>query len=416
MNLFLFYFLALLQSQSSNSQVEFIAGGGAHKNKPAQAFEIGFDATSDQISVGLVIPFLTTVSQNTLNFEKKMWDTPTDYAHILRYLTWKGSTRLAKVGFRIGEEHSITLGNGSIVNSLNYLLLLDHPHTGFQGGFEHENFKGLIFADDFVDPHGVGFFLELSLWNNISFGASLFSDFQMPLTMENSLGEIAVDSNKAILLPFTTERFTPMALSFGYKYNSYFKGDLDLVSLDFSDKQSLGAHLSFSSTIKTKNYSFDGKLSIAGGGNHFAPWVAGPLYLLKRVCNKNDGPCTGSTLLHEIQTNQSKELGFGVNFGFSFKSSININSGWKRSFLGNLMDLSIEIIVSKRAVIALYAATDGENNHLFSTESRISLWKGWFFWGRAKQLFAIFPGNDYYSPASQFLAGVGYRETTENSQ
>ncbi len=404
----------LLQGQSSTAQFELSAGGGLYKGDPAAALGVSLDASTKQISFGLTTPFTFALGEEGPTFVEREWDSPTDYAHTIRYLTWRSRTRFMKVGLRIGETHNTTMAFGGLVSHANYLLFLDTPHTGAQFGLSHENVDLFGFLSDFVQPTSGGGTFTAKFSSGLLFGGSLFGDPQLPLSMADPMGEVEVDQNLGVRLPFSTQGLWAFALHGGVAPTSWLTLAGELLTLDPSQGRSYGGLVHLRGTYRSTRLSLKGEVGGGVGGAGFLPFFVGPFYLLQRE-EVREGE--HRTLREFLMGQCSASAGFSLNaqldLALSKKSDLSLSGAFVRNRVGDTATLQGALILSRRLTVAAYGALQGSQRGIFSLEGRVALPSGWFVWVRAKRLFTISRGSEYYALASQLLAGVGYRHAPE---
>ncbi len=411
--LFLLALSLLFSGQSGSAQFELSAGGGLHKGDPAAALGVAFDASTEQISFGLSAPFTFTLGDQGPAFVEREWDTPTDYAHTIRYLTWRSRTRFMKVGLRIGETHNTTLALGGLVSHTNALLFLDTPHTGAQLGLSHDNIDAFLFLSDFVEPANGGGTFTVRFSPGLLFGGSFFRDPQMPLHMAAPTGEMNVDNNLGERTPSSTQNLWALSLHGGVEPTSWLTLTGELLTLDPTRGKSYGGLIHARAAYYGDRLTLKGVLSAGGGGAHFLPFFVGPFYLLQREeAREGEGETLQEFLEHSRSINTGFSMSAQLSFALTKQSELSLSGAFLRNRLGDTALLQGTLILSRRLTVAAYGALQGNERGVFSFEGRLALPKGWFVWLRAKRLFAISPGSDYYTPTSQLLTGVGYRHSS----
>jgi len=404
----------LVFSQTSDAQVEFSVGGGISHKKPALAAGLGLDVTSGQLSMGISVPLVITMDKAHMTVDKRMWDMPQDFAHALRYLSFRSRMRSTEFGLQLGETHDVTLGYGGVACHYNPLLHFDSPHGGAQLGFVHKKLRGFFFVDDFVAPGMGGFSLTGSLPGGAFVGGSLFGDPQMPYAMMDATMTANVNHKIGALVPFSTRHFLPLSLFLGYKFAEYFTAALEGITLDWENGGALGIMGHLSGKLKRETVALTLKISGGGGGDHFQPFIVGPFYLFQREYSSVQ---RSTSLAQALEVSENPGYGMaldmGVKFLFSPSSSLEANGSYMRNRFADVWSTTVTAFISKKMALTFFGAVDTHKNGIFSLEGRIALSPQWFLWTRAKRLFAISPGNDYYEARLQILAGLGYRERTD---
>ncbi len=410
LSLFLF-----ISSQNSPAQVELNFGGGLFQGNPAGKMEIGFDTISDSIGFGLVAPFITSYKNKNFEFYSRGWDSPGDYAHTIRYLSWRGQHNQLKGQIRIGEEYNFTLGNGLLMHHFNNLIFMDHQHSSGSFDLKDENLHLQGYMNDFVDPEIFGGTFSLSFLNKYKTGISFLLDKNFPKKLsdpDNMNNLTNIDQDRGELIPFSTTKFLNSSIFANFEFNQNLTSGITFSSLKPDSFDYYGGQIHLEAKFEPKNFKLGFKVAIAGGFDKFSPWLTDPFYLMKRNYSEIEA---GETTLYEKLSNKTNP-GWGGNFEFflGYKDYFFIEGGINQTDLNSIFHLSGEFIISKRFILAFYGAGDISRNYIFSMISRISVFKNWYLWGQAKRLFAIAPGNNYYESSSCYLTGIGYKLRTGN--
>ncbi|MDA3864274.1 MAG: hypothetical protein PF689_10455 [Deltaproteobacteria bacterium] len=415
MNPILFSIFLFLSSQNSPAQVELNFGGGLFQGNPAGKIEVGFDAISDSIGFGLVAPFITSYKNNNFEFYSRGWDSPGDYAHTIRYLSWRGQHNQLKGQIRIGEEYNFTLGNSLLMHHFNNLIFMDHQHSSGSLDLKDDNLHLQGFMNDFVEPEIFGGTLSFNFLSRYKLGASFLLDNKFPKELsdpENMSHSIDIDQERGKLTPFSTTKFFNSSIFANFNFNQYWSAGITLSSLKPDSFDYYGGQIHLEAKFEPKNFKLGFKTSVAGGFDKFSPWLMDSFYLMRRYYSEIDA---GQTTLHEKLSNKTNP-GWGGNFDFflGYKDNLFLEGGIKHTDLNSVFHMSGEFIITKKFILAFYGAGDLSKNYMFSMISRISVYKNWYLWGQAKRLFAIIPGNNYYESSSCYLAGIGYKLRTGN--
>ncbi|MBU1537817.1 hypothetical protein KKF84_21065 [Myxococcota bacterium] len=400
-------------SQSTDAQVEFTAGAGVSRQKAALTAGAGLDVTSGKLSLGISVPVVVLLEKADVSVDKRLWDTPTDYAYAIRYLGFRSRIGSADFGLLLGETHDVTLGFGGVARHFNPLIHFDSPHSGAQLGFVHKRIRGFFFIDDFVAPKIGGFSLRGEGPGGLFAGGSLFADPSMPYTMNDPGGTVHVDRDAGTLIPFSTGRFLPLSVFLGYAFNESFVAAVEGITLDLGDGGALGIMGHLEGTLKGKTATFSLKISGGGGGDHFQPFTAGPFYLMQREFSDSGATSMARALAVSENPGYGMALDAGVKLSFSQNKSLEVRGSFSRNRFADVMNGTVTAFISQKMALAFFGAVDTQKNGIFSLHGRIALSPRWFVWTRAKRLFAISAGNDYYEPRLQILAGLGYRENSD---
>jgi hypothetical protein len=367
---FLASFLIIFSQVESNNptQIEICAGGGYGQNKPLGAIELGFDAISENLALGLNLP-LHFYYDESISYRKSIWDEPTDYAHVLRYLSWRGGDKKRKYGVRIGQEHMLNLGGKFVVNQLNYMSLFSKPHTGVLVGGDTPYYSFFAFANDFVEPSSFG----ISIYGKISgfkLGLTMFSDMKMPSIIADNLGNIEIENGG--IIPYETEKFIFSGFHGEWSYKSMFSTGIEFGFMNPNGIDSFGGSFYSEGKFEGKYGEIRGRFSLVYGGKNFLPFAVGPFYQIRRF----QFSISNSQPMYEIIENRNNaNMGMGFELGIKIKKWLNIQAGFKNSELIKLVDLSLDVIFSNRFVLAFYGGYDLNNHLMFSLESRLMIVK-----------------------------------------
>jgi hypothetical protein len=123
-------------------------------------FQLGVDIQEGDINVGLQAALrIRTVDlgeQQSSSIRRRDWDEPSDFAHIVRYLSYRKEVGNLKLGASLGELAPAELGNGTILGNYYSVVDIDHPHSGFRARAAHRYFQVDLVLDDFVAPEILG--------------------------------------------------------------------------------------------------------------------------------------------------------------------------------------------------------------------------------------------------------------------
>ena len=123
------------------------------------------------------------------------WDEASDFAHILRYLTYHRTFASSAGPLRFqagaGELLGFTLGHGTLVRDYSNISDPDHPHSGIVLGLAGEQFAATAMVDNFVNPSVIAGRVEVQPLKSLGplrLGSSFVIDPQAPLQAARAAG------------------------------------------------------------------------------------------------------------------------------------------------------------------------------------------------------------------------------------
>lgn len=150
-------------------------------------FQLGADIREGDVSAGLQAALrLRTVDvkeKGGKTLRREDWDEPSDFAHIIRYLTYGKRLQSVTFGLSLGELCPAGIGNGTLFDNYHSVVDLDHPHSGLQARLRHRYFGVDFVMDDFVRPRVMGIRLEAKPFpflKRLSLGLSGVADLKAP--------------------------------------------------------------------------------------------------------------------------------------------------------------------------------------------------------------------------------------------
>ncbi len=176
-----------------------------------------WDITEGNLAAGLGARFrFKTVDlggADPMGFRTKDWDEPSDFAHVLRYLTYHKDLEKVHLGLLAGELTGVGLGHSTLLSGYLSLADLDHPHSGAWIHLGSQYVDLDLLTADFVRPDLFGARLAARPIPGLAalqFGITVMADLKTPqaLLAEDD-GSIAQDrtgryENQATHLVATT--------------------------------------------------------------------------------------------------------------------------------------------------------------------------------------------------------------------
>lgn len=143
-------------AQNSWGEISGDLGFGSLGQDLVTSLGMGWDISEGNLAAGLgaLIRFKTVDlgGPEPMGFRHKDWDEPSDFAHVLRYLTYRKDVSSVQLGMLAGELTGASLGHGTLLSQYMSLADLDHPHSGawFHVGSRYVDLD--LLAADFVRP------------------------------------------------------------------------------------------------------------------------------------------------------------------------------------------------------------------------------------------------------------------------
>ena len=154
-------------------------GAGVFGARAAAALDVGVDFAGASYAMGLGarLRFLTD------GLRTEDWDERSEWAKVVRYLSYQQAHGALDVALAAGELGGATLGHGGILQDYSSVLDLDHRHLGAQLRIDGDRFSGEGVIDDLIAPRILGTRGSYShgpAHRQLSVGASLLADLSAP--------------------------------------------------------------------------------------------------------------------------------------------------------------------------------------------------------------------------------------------
>ncbi len=138
-------------------QVSASVGVGLLGGDPITALQAGLDLREGRFALGLAADLRIKVADlggpGSVGLRTRDWDEPSDYAHVIRYLSYWREDEPLSFGVALGEAVDETLGHGTLMGHYVSLADLDSPHTGAHFLLAHRFLDLELLAGDFVHPN-----------------------------------------------------------------------------------------------------------------------------------------------------------------------------------------------------------------------------------------------------------------------
>ncbi|MBN2723692.1 MAG: hypothetical protein JXR95_06445 [Deltaproteobacteria bacterium] len=391
-------FISLLPSQS---QFEILGGGGLHSGNPSFSGEIGFDTVEKNLGLGITVPFTWSYYDKEVNFRKRMWDEPGDFAAAIRYLSWRGVSKDVRAAIRLGYESDITIGY--MVRHLNNLIMMDHLVSGLRTEVVGDYFDFSGFLNNFVSPEWGGLSAGTKFYD-FSLKVNFFMDSAAVKRMANPLGVVSMDYEKGFIVPWETSNLYIYSTSLGYKLTQWLEIGVEGSTFEPGDPESYGGTVFAEFKGKKGKFAFRGNIFGGKGGNGFIPVAVGPFYMMRRnFHNLEDGD---SILVTSRQHNTSAQSA-GCDFSIGYGEKFNISAGVKTYNSSYVAQLSTLFFVENSFQISFYGAFSDSYNWVSGLEMRYSVSKPVFVYLRASRQYTLLVDDENYSMQTAVFAGIG---------
>ncbi len=211
------------------------------------------------------------------------WDEPSDFANIIRYLTYGKDLGFLAFGLNIGVLCPAQLGHGTLLDNYNSMVDLNYNHSGFQAALRHEYFGFDFVMDDFVAPKILALRLEAK-FRGFAFGVTGMTDLRAPSrVLLDDDGERRVTKTRKLYVETEPLGFV------GYDA-SYTVGDKKGFWLKpyFDNNWVVGGGGGLHVGVQAGGVFFGGKLQLGGraeyrvGWNEYAPGYVDLFYDIQR--------------------------------------------------------------------------------------------------------------------------------------
>lgn len=155
-------------------------GAGAFDGNATVSLDVGVDVAGERYAMGLGGRLNWLLSGG---FRSADWDERSEWANIVRYLTYARDHDNAAVTLAIGQLGGVSLGDGALIDNYSAGLNLDHRHQGIHVGVQASRFAVEAVLDDLIAPRIAGVRGEFRVpraTRTLSLGASTVADFQAP--------------------------------------------------------------------------------------------------------------------------------------------------------------------------------------------------------------------------------------------
>ncbi len=137
-------------------EVSASVGMGLFGGDPMAVLQAGLDLREGRFALGLAADLRIKLADRggpgDVGIRTQDWDGPSDYAHIIRYLSYWRDDHPVSFGVAFGEFVGETLGHGTLLARYVSLADLDNPHTGARLLVTHRHVDLELLAGDFVQP------------------------------------------------------------------------------------------------------------------------------------------------------------------------------------------------------------------------------------------------------------------------
>ncbi len=207
------------------------AGFGGVGGKAFTTIQTGLDIREGNLSLGLFgrVRILSQEADDEDAVRRRDWDEPSDFVHLLRYLSYRHDFKKVSVEAQVGEMLGITLGHGTLVRDYSNIADPDHPHAGLRFKISHDMFEVVGMVDNLIRPSVLAARVgvrPLPFLERFGVGASFVTDPMAPIQIRrDAAGRREVDS--AWNLQSETEPLLLLGLDASYRFGDSKTGQIE---------------------------------------------------------------------------------------------------------------------------------------------------------------------------------------------
>lgn len=233
--------------------------------------QLGVDIREGDVSAGIQ----TALRLKTVSFDqrrgstvrKEDWDEPSDFAQIIRYLTYGKDLGFLSFGLNLGVLCPANIGHGTLMENYNSLVDLNYPHSGFQARLLHKYFGIDFIMDDFVMPKILAMRVEARI-KGFSFGLTGMMDIKAPrVALLDEEDNRRISDTRKLMVQTDTLGFVgyDFSYTFGNKKGFWIKPYVD-------NNWAVGHGGGLHAGIKISGKLFSGKLRLTGRAEYRLGW------------------------------------------------------------------------------------------------------------------------------------------------
>jgi len=384
----------------------FVGGGGSvDGGGPALTWESALFAGTSNMFLNVTVPIVIT----TDGVLPRTWDGARDFAHALRVLSYRGESDDLTFSLFLGEE--TLLGEDGVARHLRPQVWIENPSTLLSLQVRRRPVTLRLRLLDVTEPR-VGTVAVTVDWPpRWRLQALWWGVSQLPVTVADGLGVVAVDEARGVVLPAETRWFSAQSLGVEREF-SPFLARVQLTNLDVRDPAATGGLLAFGTAFPWRSMSF--LLEAGVGGDHWVPWPLGPFFLVREVTADLRSLGSGRTLSQRIGQRDRPGWGALVQGGLELDEHLTLRAGAFATPLERTVDGAVDAFLGRRFLLSAHGAWDTlARAWTFSVETRFSFNRHWFLWGRAASQFVLDAQTPEIGRIDLVMLGVGIRTRLE---
>ena len=399
------------QGDDSWGEVAADVGFGSLGSDLYSTFQLGVDLREGHFSVGLSAALRVKVFDRggvgSLGIRHRDWDEPSDFAHIVRYMSYRKQVGPVHLGLMIGELATASLGHRTILDQYLSLSDLDHPHSGAWIRVRHRYGSLDFLTGNFVDPHLLAGRIEVypvPRLRRLVIGVTGLADFKAPASVrKDDQGDALVDHANHLLVD--RDHVGLVGLDVAYTWRL---GHVELTPyVDGNWQVGLGGGLHLGGTARLDegrwSFALTGEYHLAVDG--YRPGYVDLFYDVQRFqLALGHGMARRIGSLDPKLAVQSEIAGLAhggrfvakVSYGGSCQMEVGYDIG--HSVAGDLVWMNLDVPYGRRFVFGVLAARTGllsskdwkgADGTLAGVETRIRLFRYMYVLGQLRYLYVL---------------------------
>ncbi len=387
------------------AQVETGIAGGMVDRGPALTWESALFAGTSNMFLNVTVPVVFT----TDGVLPRTWDGARDFAHALRVLSYRGDSEELKFSLFMGEE--TRLGDDGVARNLLPQVWLENPSTLASLQVQWEPVTLRLRLLDVTEPR-IGTVSVIAQWPpRWRLTASWWGVSRLPVALADGLGDVRIDEARGVVEPARTRRFSAQSLGVERELGRLL-ARARVVNLDVRDPAATGGLLALGTAVPWHGLSLH--LEAGAGGDHWVPWTLGPFFLVRELAADLRSLNPGTTLAQRLEARDRPGWGAQVQAAFELDERLTLRAGAFATPLERTVDGAVDAFFGRRFLLSGHGAWDTEHRAwTFSLETRFSVNRRWFVWGRASSLFVVDAAAPGLSRIDLVMLGVGIRTRLE---
>ncbi|MBU1242152.1 hypothetical protein KKD52_00465 [Myxococcota bacterium] len=387
------------------AQVETGLAGGMVDRGAALTWESALFAGTSNMFLTVTVPVVFT----TDGVLARTWDDARDFAHALRVLSYRGQSDDLKFQWFLGEE--TRLGEDGVARHLLPQIGLEHPSTLASLQLQRDPVTLRLRLLDVTDPRVGTASVAVDWPQPWRLTAGWWGISRLPVTLADGLGDVELDEEHGLVVPASTRWFSAQWLGFEREFSG-FLARARLVNLDARDPAATGGLLALGTARTWHGLSF--LVEAGAGGDHWVPWPLGPFFLVREWSADLRTIDDGQTLSQRLGARTEPGWGVQVAGGFELDERITLRAGAFATPLERTVDGAVDAFLGRRFLLSAHGAWDVElGAWTLGLETRFSVNRRWFVWGRAASQFIVDADARRFARIDLLMLGVGIRTRLE---